>query len=78
MPYAINQGIKINYQIEGDGPSLVLLHGGLSNLQMWYELGYVEALKNDYQLILIDLRGHGSSDKPGMPATEIGQSPQSR
>jgi len=31
---------------------------------MWPELGYVEALKKNYRLILIDVRGHGLSDKP--------------
>jgi pimeloyl-ACP methyl ester carboxylesterase len=33
----------------------------------WYEAGYVEALRPDYRLILIDARGHGSSDKPHDP-----------
>jgi pimeloyl-ACP methyl ester carboxylesterase len=30
--------------------------------------GYVEALRPDYQLILVDARGHGASDKPHEPA----------
>jgi pimeloyl-ACP methyl ester carboxylesterase len=30
--------------------------------------GYVDALKDDYQLILVDMRGHGQSDKPADPA----------
>ena len=29
--------------------------------------GYVDALKDDYQLILVDMRGHGKSDKPDDP-----------
>lgn len=64
MPYASNRGVRIHYEVEGNGPPLVLLHGGLSNLKAWYEMGYVESLKNDYQLILIDARGYGASDKP--------------
>ena len=67
MPCANNQGVCIHYEIEGKGPSLVLLHGGLGNLEVWYETGYVEPLKNDYQLILIDARGYGASDKPHDP-----------
>ena len=59
----------IHYEVEGEGPPLILLHGGLSNLSQWHEMGYVEALKNNYQLILIDVRGHGASDKPHDPAT---------
>jgi pimeloyl-ACP methyl ester carboxylesterase len=30
-------------------------------------MGYVEVLKNDYEVILIDARGHGASDKPHDP-----------
>jgi pimeloyl-ACP methyl ester carboxylesterase len=30
----------------------------------WYDNGYVDPLKRDYMLILIDARGHGDSDKP--------------
>ena len=64
MPYATNQGVRIHYEVEGEGPALVLQHGGIDCLDTWYELGYVDALKAAYQLILIDARGHGASDKP--------------
>jgi len=67
MPYANNQGVRIHYEVEGDGPPLVLLHGGLNNLHVWYENGYVESLKKDYKLVLIDARGYGASDKPHNP-----------
>jgi len=67
MPYVNNQGVRIHYEVEGNGPPLLLLHGGLSNLTVWYDLGYVESLKNDYRLILSDLRGYGASDKPHDP-----------
>ena len=43
---------------------LVLQHGFIGNLKRWYSFGYVDALKADYQLILVDARGHGASDKP--------------
>jgi pimeloyl-ACP methyl ester carboxylesterase len=64
MPYSVNQGVRIHYQIEGDGQPLVLQHGFTGSLESWYDLGYVEALKPHYRLILIDARGHGASDKP--------------
>jgi pimeloyl-ACP methyl ester carboxylesterase len=67
MPYAVNQGVRIHYRTEGDGPPLVLQHGFTDSLETWYEIGYVEALKPDYRLILIDARGHGASDKPHEP-----------
>jgi len=64
MPYANHEGIRIHYQVDGKGPPLVLLHGFTSNMKSWYQYGYVKALRRDYQLILIDARGHGNSDKP--------------
>jgi len=67
MPHANNQGVRIHYEVEGNGPPFVLLHGGLSNMEVWYEMGYVKSLKEDYKLILIDARGYGASDKPHNP-----------
>jgi pimeloyl-ACP methyl ester carboxylesterase len=46
----------------------VLQHGFTGNLNRWYSFGYVDALKSNYQLILVDARGHGASDKPHDPA----------
>jgi pimeloyl-ACP methyl ester carboxylesterase len=68
MPYAQSGGVRIHYQMEGEGPpALVLQHGFSESVVDWYESGYVEALRPDYQLILIDARGHGASDKPHDP-----------
>ena len=64
MPYADNNGIRIHYKVEGSGSPVVLQHGSASSMQAWYQNGYVEPLKSDYQLILLDARGHGDSDKP--------------
>jgi pimeloyl-ACP methyl ester carboxylesterase len=67
MPYANNQGVRIHYQIEGNGPALALQHGFTDSLENWYDLVYVNALKQDYRLILVDARGHGASDKSQDP-----------
>jgi pimeloyl-ACP methyl ester carboxylesterase len=67
MPFADNQEVRIHYEVEGDGPPLVLQHGFSDSLQTWYDLGYVDSLKPDYRLILVDARGHGASDKPHDP-----------
>jgi pimeloyl-ACP methyl ester carboxylesterase len=66
MPYANNRGVRIYYEVEGQGPPLVLAHGmgGGGDLNAWRSTGYTDALKNDFQLILFDFRGHGRSDKP--------------
>src|SRR5215467_13654037 len=67
MPYATNQGLRINYRVEGSGPPLVLQHGYTWHLGGWTRCGYVEPMKSHYQLILVDARGHGASDKPHDP-----------
>jgi len=64
MPYISRQGIRIHYQLEGQGPTLVLQHGWSGSLEQWRDFGYVDELKNDNRLILIDARGRGDSDVP--------------
>ena len=64
MPYVDNRGVRIHYEVEGEGPPLVLQHGFTQSIKGWYRCGYVDALKLNYRLILIDARGHGKSDKP--------------
>lgn len=59
-----NDGVHIHYEAEGQGPPLVLMHWASGSMQDWKLFGYVDALKDDYRLILIDMRGHGQSDKP--------------
>ena len=57
-------GVRIHYEVEGNGEALVLQHGFTADILIWYRFGYVDALKDKYRLILIDARGHGLSDKP--------------
>jgi pimeloyl-ACP methyl ester carboxylesterase len=67
MPYANNNGVKVFYDFEGSGPALLLAHGLGSSGEDWRELGYVDQLKGRFQVIMVDGRGHGSSDKPHNP-----------
>ena len=65
MPYFENEGIKIHYEIEGNGPDLIMLHGFAANIEMnWRLTNWIKTLKDSNRLILIDCRGHGKSDKP--------------
>src|ERR1700675_4513302 len=64
MSYAINKGVRIHYEIVENGPPLILQHGFTQSVKDWHRAGYVEALKPHYQMILVDARGHGESDKP--------------
>jgi pimeloyl-ACP methyl ester carboxylesterase len=64
LSHAVNDGVRIHYEIVGSGPPLILQHGFTQSAKDWYRAGYVDALKPHYQLILVDARGHGESDKP--------------
>lgn len=65
MPYATStDGIHIFYTSKGEGEPLVLSHGGTHTWESWQDLGYVDGLRDHFQLVLIDSRGHGRSDKP--------------
>jgi len=63
MPYVNNNGVRIHYKIEGEGPPLVLHHWSFGTLEDWYDYGYVDGLRDRYQLIMLDSRGNGGSDK---------------
>ena len=64
MPFADNNGVQIYYEVEGVGPPLILLHGSSQSHETWRLSGYGDGLGGDYQLVLMDARGHGKSDKP--------------
>jgi pimeloyl-ACP methyl ester carboxylesterase len=64
--FAISKdGKRIAYDVNGEGPAIILLHGGRQTRSKWHELGYVERLlKANYKVITVDIRGNGESDKP--------------
>lgn len=60
--------ITIHYEVLGRGKqSIVFHHGNGNRIEDWHTLGYVHALKKDFQLVLIDSRGYGQSSKPYNP-----------
>ncbi len=66
--FASNNAVKIHYELMGEGEPLVLQHGTAGSIELWHELGYTKVLAKHFQLILIDARGHGQSDKPHEPS----------
>ena len=55
-------GIRMHYEIVGEGEPLLLLHSGAQTTRMWDE--FVERFSENYKLIIPDLRGHGGSTNP--------------
>lgn len=52
-------GVEIAYEDHGSGPAVVLLHGYPFNRSLWRD--QVSALRDDFRVIVPDLRGHGES-----------------
>ena len=64
--YVQRDGARLWYGVVGDGPPVILLHGGLSSHRAWS--GLIPALfRAGYRVILLDSRGHGRSTL-GRPA----------
>ncbi len=67
--YFDSNGVKIHYVTAGEGEAIVLVHGWMSDSTMWGR----DAAGNTkletkgmpgFQVIAMDCRGHGKSDKP--------------
>jgi pimeloyl-ACP methyl ester carboxylesterase len=67
VAFVDNAGVRICYKVVGVGRPLVLHHGYSDSLTTWDELGYVSAFAERRQVIVLDARGHGGSDKPHDP-----------
>jgi pimeloyl-ACP methyl ester carboxylesterase len=60
-----SNGVKIAYVTAGRGEPVVLVHGLYSSAAMNWQLpGTFQLLAEHYQVVALDLRGHGQSDKP--------------
>ena len=59
-------GVRLAYQVEGQGSPVLLIHGFASTHRVnWVDTGWVKALvAAGYRVIMYDGRGHGQSDKP--------------
>lgn len=64
MPYCHHDKIRIHYQVFGLGQPLVLQHGTAGCIAFWQNMDYIASLAKRFQVIAIDARGHGKSDKP--------------
>lgn len=62
MPLATINGVKMHYQVWGEGPAILLLHGYTGSHQDW--LFQIPLLSEAHQVVAMDQRGHGRSEAP--------------
>lgn len=66
--FADHSGSLVHYvHYPGDGPALVLVHGWACDGEFWRK--QVEAFRGEYELLVVDMPGHGQSGKPEVEYT---------
>ena len=68
MPHVQRDGLSLYYEMEGSvRQPLVFIHGWCCDMTFWRE--QVPAFDGQIRIILLDLPGHGQSDKPQVEYT---------
>lgn len=62
MATVMNERVKINYEVQGEGLPLVFVHGYTGCIGHWRK--QLPEFSKKYKVIAIDLRGMGKSDAP--------------
>jgi pimeloyl-ACP methyl ester carboxylesterase len=66
VPELQNHDIRLHYEVHGDGQPVVFMHGATVSFKHNYaDYGWIKEMNDSgFQVIGLDFRGHGSSDKP--------------
>jgi pimeloyl-ACP methyl ester carboxylesterase len=69
MPTFQSDGLTLSYESFGEGRPVLCIHGFASSGKVnWIDTGWVEALvAAGYRAVVLDNRGHGTSEKPYDP-----------
>ena len=62
MPQIVIRGVRLNYLESGSGKPIICFHSTPANAQFYQP--QLEYFSSRYQVIAVDLRGHGDSEKP--------------
>ena len=57
--YAQINGVRLYYEIDGEGSDLVFVHAGCADHRMWAE--QISAFAHDHKVLCYDMRGYGRS-----------------
>ncbi|MBK18759.1 MAG: hypothetical protein CMM52_07970 [Rhodospirillaceae bacterium] len=61
MPFSDNKGVKVYYEVVGEGPPFVMLHANPCDHRMWmYQISHFSRY---FRVIAPDMRGYGRTDK---------------
>lgn len=60
MPIADSDGTSIYYERHGSGPAILFVHGSGGHHAAWWQ--QVAALREEFTVVTVDLRGFGKSD----------------
>lgn len=60
-----SNGVRIRYIVVGTGSPVILVHPFAQSAEIWASL--MTDLSKNFQVIAMDCRGHGKSDKPHAP-----------
>jgi 3-oxoadipate enol-lactonase len=65
MSYSTAHGLRIYYEVSGEGFPFVMIHANPFDHNLWmYQIGHFSTY---FKVIALDIRGYGRSDKPATP-----------
>ncbi|MEW6261848.1 MAG: alpha/beta hydrolase [Thermodesulfobacteriota bacterium] len=62
MAFLVVNGLRIYYEVHGQGDPVLLLHNGFSCAKMWADI-YPGLVENGYLAVMYDRRGYGRSER---------------
>lgn len=66
--FANINGVKMHYDVQGEGHPLVLVHAGIANLNMWER--QMPAFTKHFRVVRYDVRGFGETPDPAGKYTD--------
>jgi 3-oxoadipate enol-lactonase len=67
MAYSTANGLKIYYELSGEGLPFLMIHANPFDHNLWmYQIAHFSTF---FKVIAVDIRGYGRSDKPAAPFT---------